>query len=265
MTDVTETHSPAPGDKREPGGVQAVDRALLLLRLVGEEKGPVSLQTLCARSGLNRTTVWRLLTCLEKNHFLARNPVSKEYDFGYAVSHLCALSQRRNAPLIRLVLPEMEQLMEQFQESVLLSVPCPGGTITICQRDPQRSVRLKDYVNQVTPLWGTSTGKVLLAHFPPKQLESFLLQPLSAFTRDTITDPELLRREVIQVSRAGYATVEGEWSGEENGISAPILSCGEPVAVLGLGGPRARLTAQIMKQIAPVLCAACRRIEKLLA
>lgn len=265
MTDATEAHSPAPEGKRESGGAQAVDRALLLLRLVGEEKGPVSLQTLCARSGLNRTTVWRLLTCLEKNHFLARNPFTKEYDLGYAVSHLCALPQRRNAPLIRLVLPEMEQLMEQFQESVLLSVPCPGGTITICQIDPQRSVRLKDYVNQVTPLWGTSTGKVLLAHFPPKQLESFLCQPLSAFTPDTITDPELLRREIIQASSAGYATVDGEWSGEESGISAPILSCGEPVAVLGIGGPRTRLTHQVMKQIAPALCAACRKVEKLIA
>lgn len=106
---------------------------------------------------------------------------------------------------------------------------------------------------------------MLLAHFPPKQLESFLCQPLSAFTQDTITDPELLRREIIRVSRTGYATVEGEWSGEENGISAPILSCGEPVAVLGIGGPRTRLTHQVMKQIAPALCAACRKVEKLIA
>lgn len=251
-----------PEEKREPGGVQAVDRALLLLKLVGEAKGPVSLLTLCDRSGLNRTTVWRLLSCLVKNHFLVRDPFTKDYDLGTAVSYLCASPQRAHAPLIQIALTVMEDLMEQFQESVLLSVPCPGGTLTICQTDPERSVRLKNYVNQVTPLWGTSTGKVLLAHFDEKRLEAFLSQPLASFTKDTITDPGLLRREIANVARLGYAMVEGEWSAEESGISSVIFSCGEPVAVLGLGGPRDRLTRQVMECIAPCLCAACRKLEQ---
>lgn len=256
---------PAAEGRRDTGGTQAVDRALLLLRLVGEEEGPATLKTLCARSGLNRTTAWRLLSCLERNHFLDRDPFTKCYDLGPSATRLCDLPQRRHAPLVRLAHPELERLMEETQESCLLSVPCAGGTITISQVDPPRSVRLKDYTNQVCPLWGTSTGKVMLAHLPTPQLDAFLAKPLAPFTGDTIVAPDALRAEIARVRIQGYATVEGELSEEENGISAPVLSCGEPVALLSVGGPRSRFLGPDMARIAPLVCAACRRIEKQLA
>lgn len=254
-----------PAGKRETGGTQSVDRALLLLRLVGEEGGPVTLQTLCERSGLNRTTAWRLLSCLERNHFLDRDPFTKGYDLGPAATRLCALPQRSNEPLIRLAYPELEELMRQSQESCMLSVPCAGGTMVVSQIDPPRSVHIRDYTNQVSPLWGTSTGKVLLAHFSKTQLEAFLRQPLTPFTAATIVDPVHLREEVARTRMRGWATVEGELSDEENGISAPVLFRGDPVGVIGIAGPRSRFTRADMERVAPPLCAACRRIEQRMA
>lgn len=158
---------PAQAEKRCAAGAQSVERALYLLQMIGEEDGPVSLPVLCERTGLNRTTVWRLLSTLEKYHFLCRNPKTKDYDLGYGATMLCTAPQRRYATLIRRAQPAMERLVEHTQESLVLSVPHAGGTLVVYQMDSPLSIRLKDYTNQITPLWNTSNGKVLLADLPP--------------------------------------------------------------------------------------------------
>ena len=259
---MTQSIQPLPPREETPKatGAQAVERALLLLRLVGAQGGPVSLQTLCSRSGLNRTTAWRLLSTLEKHHFLDRNPSTKEYDLGFAATNLCITTQRRYAPLIRCAQEEMERLMEQTQESILLSVLHMDGTVVIHQVDPPRSVRLRNYVDQESPFLGTSNGKVALAYLSPQELERFLRQPMEPTTQRTVTEPEALLREVEETRRRGYGIVEGEWSLEENAISAPIVVEGELVAFLGIGGPSARFTRAEMERAAPALCRACRTV-----
>ena len=258
---MTQSTQPLPQREEAPKatGAQAVERALLL-RLVGAQGGPISLQALCSRSGLNRTTAWRLLSTLEKHHFLDRNPSTKEYDLGFAATNLCITAQRRYAPLIRCAQGEMERLMEQTQESVLLSVLHMDGTVVIHQVDPPRSVRLRDYVDQEIPFLGTSNGKVALAYLSAQELDRFLRQPLAPTTQRTVADPEALRREVEETRRRGYGIVEGEWSLEENAISAPIVVEGELVAFLGIGGPSARFTRAEMERAAPALCQACRTV-----
>jgi len=247
--------------KKDSFSVQAVDRALLLLRLVGESNGPVLIGQLCSRSGLNRTTAFRLLSTLEQNRFVERNPVTKEYDLGIAAITLCMEPQRRYAPLVRQSVPEMQHLMELSQETAMLSVPYSSGTLIISQIDPPQSVRLRDYVNRVTAIHGTSNGKVLASFYTPAQLDQFLSQSLPAFTECTIIDPAAIRLEIEKVRRLGYGMVVGEYSIEENAISAPILYQGAPIGFLGVGGPRLRFTAERMEALAPDLCSACRRIE----
>ena len=257
------SESPIPeGPKKKEGcAVQSVDRALLLLKLVCEHSGPVSIGELCASSGLNRTTVWRLLSTLEKNHFVDRSGNTKDYDLGIAATALCMEPQRRYAPLIRCAMPEMVPLMEQSQESVLLSVPHPAGTLIISQINPPQSIRLRDYVNLVTPLWNSSNGKVMLSYFSPAQLEQFLACQPADQKSPALKTPEHLRRDIEETARKGYGVVVGEFSQEENGISAPIFYNGSIIGFLGLGGPYSRFTPSRMELISAPLIDACHRIE----
>lgn len=239
--------------KQGVSGTQSVDRTLHLLELVAQY-GPISLHALCKHANLNRTTAWRLLAALEDHHFVERIPATKEYDLGFAASLLCTTQQRRYTPLIRCAQPFMEALMQESQETVMLSVCHFDSTSVIYQIDPPSSVHLKDYVNQPTPLWGTSNGKVTLAYFTPEEQSHFFSHPLTAFTKDTVIEPAVIKEELARVLSDGYAMVEGEWSLEENAIAAPILANGRLVASLGIGGPRFRFTKEHMLAIAPFLC-----------
>lgn len=246
---------------RDSNHVQAVDRALLLLQYIAEQDAPVPLSRLCEISGLNRTTVWRLLCTLEDNGFVDRNPNAPEYELGFAAINLSTSLTRQSAPLIRRAHPVMQELMELSQESVLLSVCRFSGIAAIDQIDPPQSICLKNYLNIITPLHCSSTGKVLLSQMLPSELDLYLSQPLDAVTETTITDPILLKRELREAAKNGYAIVEGELSPDENGISAPILSGGHLLALLSIGGPGYRLTAQRMRELAPALTEACRKIS----
>ena len=215
-----------PEKKHGVSGTQSVDRTLLLLELVADH-GPISLQALCQRANLNRTTAWRLLSALEEHHFVERIPDTKEYDLGFAAALLCTAPQRRFAPLIRCAQPFMEDLMQDSQETVMLSVCHFDSTSVIYQLDPPSSVHLKDYINQPTPLWGTSNGKVVLAYCSKEEQTRFLSQPLTAFTPNTVVNPALLEKELQQIREDGYALVDGEWDLEENALAAPIFARGK--------------------------------------
>lgn len=246
---------------RDSNHVQAVDRALLLLKYIAGQEQPVSLSRLCEISGLNRTTVWRLLCTLEDNGFVDRSPNAPEYELGLAAINLSTSLSQQSAPLIRRAHPVMQELVDLSEESVLLSVCRFSGIAAIDQIDPPQSICLKNYLNIITPLHCSSTGKVLLSHMPSAELDAYLRQPLEAVTEYTITDPILLRRQLRDAARNGYATVEGELSTDENGISAPLLSGGHLLALLSIGGPGYRLTAQRMRELAPALTEASRKIS----
>lgn len=254
---MSQTTNPSAAESRSTGGAQSVERALQLLQMIGLEDGPISLPVLCERTGLNRTTVWRLLTTLEKYHFLCRNPKTKDYDLGYGATMLCTAPQRRYAALIRRAQPAMEQLVERTQESLILSVPHAGGTLVIYQMDSPFSIRLKDYTNQIMPLWNTSNGKAALAALPPRELEQMLRRQPLCFSAQPVADLDSVRAEIQQTARQGYGTVDGDWNEGENAISAPIFAGGQLAAFLGIGGPDTRFTRQDMLDAAPLLLSAC--------
>lgn len=245
--------------------VQAVDRALALLKLIAEQSEPVPLSHLCEATGLNRTTVWRLLCTLEDNGFVEKNAAAPDYELGIAALNLSSAATERYAPLIRRSHPVMQELTDFCQESVLLSVSRFSGICAIDQIDPPQSICLKNYINITTPLHCSSTGKVLLSLLPSEELNAYLRGHLEAVTEYTITDPSILRRQLEQAAVSGYATVEGELSSDENGISAPIMYRSHMIALLSIGGPSYRLTADRMRELAPSLLDASRQISRLLS
>ncbi|MED1204555.1 IclR family transcriptional regulator [Heyndrickxia acidicola] len=243
--------------------MQAVDRALTLLKLVADNNAPILIGDLVNKSNMNRTTVWRLLATLEQHDFIERDPLTKGYCIGYAASRLGAGTDQY-APLVRRARPSMERLREETGESVLLSVPKHFGTLTIDQIDSPHSVRLIDYVNVLLPLHCTSNGKLLLSRLSNDELHTlFQQQPLEKMTQFTITDHEQLLKEVELVHKNGFGTSLGELDESENGISAPILDKQKNlIAFLSLCGPNFRFTKDRVLASAPLIISEAQRISQ---
>ena len=85
---------------------------------------------------------------------------------------------------------------------------------------------------------------------PLSQLDDYLgSEPLAAFTRHTITDRALLRTELADIRRLGYAINMQEVVDGACGVSAPIFDARERFAgSLTIGIPEVRFNAR--KQLA---------------
>ena len=245
--------------------VQSVDRALTLLRLVGQSPEPITLQELCSVTGLNRTTVWRLLVTLESHGLIFCDPATKLYSLGVASNLLAINFRSQHEPMIRTVMPEMEQLSIKFRESVGLSIPYSFHVLTIAQLDPDLPVQLRDYTNSLSPLSCSSDGKMYLSYFDDLQLENYLANGLPNPTSHSITDPERLREELFRIRQLGYAFNEQELHGEENGVGCAITVDGRPVAFITIAGPSFRFTREIMLSAAAELVSVCKKMSRLLS
>ena len=71
-------------------GTQSIQRAIDILREVAScaETEGLRLSDLCTRTGLERPTAYRILTCLEDNQMLVRAPQSRSYQLGPSIFHL---------------------------------------------------------------------------------------------------------------------------------------------------------------------------------
>ena len=75
------------------------------------------------------------------------------------------------------------------------------------------------------PAYAGSMGKVLLAGLSKDKFEHYLAKmPRPAFTKQTLTKAEALRRAINDVHKSGYAVNRGELNVEIVGIAVPVRS-----------------------------------------
>lgn len=248
--------------KKEGSSVQAVERALNILKVIGEFSTPVLVSEIAKITGVNRTTVWRLVGSLEKEGFVEKDPITKGYHLGYALYKL--ISQNNPyGPLIRLARKTMEELKKESGETVLLSVPKNNGILTIDQIDPDHAIRLIDYSNTISPLACTSNGKIFLSLLSEKEINVLLEQSLKKYSKNTITDPDEFRKELekIRIEKVGICL--GELDENENAISAPIFDKkGNLVAFITIGGPSFRLREEELLSMRDQILDAAKEIER---
>jgi IclR family transcriptional regulator, acetate operon repressor len=224
-----------------PQRVQSVTRAAELLRAVAAGGGPASVADLAGRCGLNRSTAWRLLATLEDHGLVERDPAGGGYSVGYALVAMAAAAGPE--PLVRRAHAHLRALAAASEETASLAMPRGLQLVTVDQVQAAH-VMAADWLGRPAPLHATSTGKAFLAHLDEDELHAALPGALERFTRTTITTRRVLRRELGEVRRLGYAVSRGELEPSLWGVSAPVLDRGRAVAVVSLWGTEGRIRAR---------------------
>ncbi len=246
------------------GRVQAVDRAARLLAAVAaaSPRGE-TLANVAVTVGLNRATAWRLLSTLEANGLVDRDPGSNRYQVGFAVLRMA--TSAGYGGLVRRTRPVLERVSAQVGETTALAVAGRRGVMYVDEVAPV-SVLTVNWVSREVPLHATSTGKALLAWLPELEARALLDPPLERFTDATVTDPDRIVRELATTRNRGYACCAGELELTLNGVSAPVPDAegGRPAAVLSIWGPVDRLPAARFGELGSVAVAAAAEIGLLL-
>jgi IclR family acetate operon transcriptional repressor len=216
--------------------VAAVERAFAVLDALAEASEELGTNEIARRTGINASTVSRLLATLARAGFVEHVAETGRYRLGLR------LLQLGNAVLARLDLraiarSHLRELMAETGETATLSAPDEHDAITVDFVQSDSTVQSVARLGRPSIGHATAVGKVLLAFGnakpPPGQL--------ATYTDRTIVDRDKLATEIEQVRRDGYARAAGERESELNAIAAPLLGAhGELQGILGLQGPSSR-------------------------
>jgi DNA-binding IclR family transcriptional regulator len=252
-------------DDGPTGRVQAVDRAARLLAAVtAASPAGDTLTHLAQACGLNRATAWRLLSTLEGNGLVDRDPGTNRYQLGFTVVRMAAVAGSGGLP--RRTRPVLERTCAAVGETTALAVAGRQGVVYVDEVAPP-SVLTVNWVSREVPLHATSTGKALLAWLPGTEARDLLGSTLERFTERTTTEPAALLAELAGIRERGYASCAGELEDTLNGVSAPVLDpdTGRPAAVVSIWGPDDRVPPGRFEELGPVAVAAAAEVARLIS
>jgi DNA-binding IclR family transcriptional regulator len=175
---------------------------------------------------------------------------TSRYRLGYTLVKLGELAKKCN-DLILIAQRHIYDLAQMWGEATVVDVPDQNlhmDSVLIVAS----TYRLGTTSSYDRPVWphATAAGKVILAHLSDGLLEKFLSSPLPSYTPFTITAPELLKKELGQVSKQGYAVNYEEQELGLVAVGAPIFDHTQcAIAALSIGGPSARMTGDNFQKI----------------
>jgi len=241
-------------------GTQAPRRAVRLLKAFTPERPRLGLQDLAEAVGLNKTTAYRLLTALQSEGMVERA------EDGYRLGpELLALGARAlgASELRQASRPELVALAESTRETATLEVLVGREALILDEVTGTHRVGTMPSVGTRWPAHAASTGKAILAFLPEEQQAAFLRGRLATLTPRTITEPRAFRRELARVAGRGWSLNAEELEPGFVAVGAPVRSAdGRVTAAISVGGPKARLLAERVAELALLVPAAAARISE---
>ena len=228
-------------------------------------KREVALGELAARTGLVKSSIFRILFTLERLGIVEKVNGGR-YSLTSRLGRLGG-DQRPGYDLINLAAPLMARLVQEFQETTNLGVLDGGEVLYIHVHECSHAFRLAAHAGMRSPVHSTALGKCLLSRLPCAEVEAILkAHPARALTTRTIREISAFCSELEKVRARGYAIDNGEDSPGARCIGAPILDPQNRVcAALSISGPAIRVRPARDKEIAKALTEACKQISTLLS
>jgi len=145
----------------ENKGVTAVDRAFSIIECFGPGESSLNLQTLAARTGLNKATIIRLIASLEKAGCMVRR-AHGEYALGPALLRFGSVYQS-SFHLSDSIMPILRDLVRQCGETAAFFIRDGDMRICLHRVETESVLRLHIREGEARPLLPGGTGMVLRA------------------------------------------------------------------------------------------------------
>lgn len=224
------------------GRVQSIERAMMLLEVLGEDDEGNRLTDLASRTGLAPSTVHRILTTLEQRQFIQFNPTDRLWHIGrqtFAIGSAFARQRSFSAP----ALPFLRRLRDQTHETANLGVIEDGQMVLINQVESREIARAINRVGGRVPIPASGMGKAILASYAQDDVTSVLSRcGLRRFTRNTLTRRAALEAQLIYIRENGYAVDDEEFVIGLRCIAAAVYNFqGESVCAISVSGLPSRI------------------------
>lgn len=233
--------------------LQSVDHALAVLEAFDSTTPELGVTALSTRLKLAKSTVYRLLTTLAARGYVYQNPATGKYRLGLKAFEVGSLAVSQ-LTVREVALPFLERMRDLTKETVHLGVRDGDAVIYLEKIETPHSIRMFSRIGRRAPLHCTALGKVLLAFAPPGDATRLLRRGLRRYTPNTVTDPDVLNKELAQIREQGQALDNEEFEEGLRCVAAPLWDyTGTVVASAGVAGPHIRVTPDRVSDLIKVV------------
>ena len=242
--------------------LQAIDRAVALLDLLGRSDVPLGLTDVSRLLGMHKSTAQRFLRVLEGHHLVSCRTDGR-YHLGL---HLRDLGDRalEQFDIRDRAMPYFRVLVDDIKEIGHLCVMRRNTIVYLDKISPVRSVCQTSRVGLTNPIYCTAVGKAMLAFSSPEERDAILSTlTFQRITKNTHTNQGSLVKDLHMVRSRGYALDDEEIEDGVRCVGAPILNSeGRAIAAISISGPTFRMTRTKVPVIAKKVIECCDQITR---
>jgi len=246
--------------------LQSLERGLLVLIELSRQP-ELGVSRLGSLIGVNKSTVYRILSTLRRYGFVEQNPLNGKYALSIRAFEVGAAVANRFG-LLEQASPQMELLAATFNETVNLAVLDQADIIYLHKIESSEPLRLGLRVGTRVPAHASALGKALLAAMDDGELRRWFRDyaphgRLATYTPKTIGSPEALLRDLELVRSRGFSFDDEEYKQGIRCVAAVVRDhLGRAVAAVSVAAPSIRLTAtRVMEEVGPTVARAARKIS----
>ena len=200
---------PEAGDQHDD--FHPVKSAARVLRLLEElaASGPRPMAELAAELDVPRSSMHALLRTMEHYGWLELDATGKRYGLGVHALLVGSAYVDRDDVVARTA-PVLDTLAEKTGETVHLGRLEGDHVVYMAKRESIHPLRMFSAVGRRLSAYSTALGKCLLANLGDEELEARVPSALEEITPKTITDRELLLKDIKRARARGYAIDDEE-------------------------------------------------------
>ena len=182
-------------------------------------------------TGLPKSTCYRFLNTLKKKNLLEYDSVLGMNKLGVRLLKLeSVILSLSPIDLARISLPFMQELSRISGETTQLLILKKDEGVCIEKVESPQTLRVMPDKGTIIELHSGASGKVIMAYLTDEQQNRIIEEKgLKYFTPNTITDPIVLKKQLREIRKLGYAISDQELFTGVSALAAPIFDFNDKV------------------------------------
>ncbi len=211
---------------------RTTQRTVEILKLVSKNPEGITLDEICERLELPKTSAYDIVTTLAEMGMVNVDKGARQrYTIGLAAYRI-GINYTNNLDVIGVLEPELRAFAKTVGKTVFFGVRSDYDVVYICKSEPENPIITTATVGTKNPMYCTSLGKAILA-FSDEDTRQQVMGRIKyrKKTENTILDGESLSLELDKVKKQGYALDARELEDHMECVGAPVF--GADGSVLG--------------------------------
>lgn len=223
--------------------VRSIERAMNVLKCFDSEHQEIGLLEFVDMLGLNKSTLYRILSNLVDGGFADINSEGK-YVIGSEIVRLANISQN-NDFLKHAAEDLLRHAAEVSGETAILTKYEQGKAICIDRIESSKVLKITSEIGRVVPLFRGATGKIIAAYLSEEEKTRCLAVQKKLFSN---WENEESEEEFGEIRKAGYSITKSEVDDGVTAFAVPLLGNGSCVlGSISIAGPDFRFHEEVIE------------------